>query len=207
MDYTQKHTQKSSMSQEASWETFSAQYLWIKAYHGLYARELEQIELAAILPHTLAETVAEYCLSSPVRVRIQHNLSQWPWLKLAAVPLVEINMELSDTLSTVVVAFQKLPTYRTPPSGSARLVLAQNIPLNGGKTIRGLDYSEGNEVEFTMPNLNRQLGEALHGMGVTWRQLHASQFVVHVRLDYIKISTYFRKGVWHVKTPGIAEEH
>lgn len=153
---------------------------WNRAYstadkHGCDV--LRAITAATVLPIALSELVLEYDFQYTIRLGVQKDLESWPWTQATPrerLPLTGIDIRLSDTLSTVVVAYQGvLPCPRLMGIGvRPRMYLTfDGVPAHS-------------EVELTLPNLHLQLGEALHGMGVTWRQLQKCVYTVFVKLKY-----------------------
>ena len=92
-------------------------------------------------------------------------------------PFPDIILDMSDSLVEVIVGahgYQRFLKPCLPQRWRACLILS----FDG--------VSENSEVELSLPNLHRQLGEVLHGMGVTWNQLYArlQVFVVNVKLKF-----------------------
>ena len=163
---------------------------WIKAYS---LDVLEKIKLARVLPLRISEIVAEYGFNSCVTIRVCRNLDKWPWYhRSRSVPLSrffpDINLDLSNTLANVMVKFQIMHEMSSPARRhDLRLVLVKGIPCPTWVVVKNVNFSRWNEVELSLPNLNRTLGEALHGMGLTWGQLQASMCVVRAKLDHIRL--------------------
>ena len=153
---------------------------WNRAYstadkHGRDV--LRAIIAATVLPVAVSELVLEYDFQYTIRLGVQKDLDSWPWTQATPrerLPLTGIDIRLSDTLSKVVVAYQGvLPCPRLMGIGvRPRMYL----------TFDGVPAPS--EVELTLPNLHLQLGEALHGMGVTWRELQECVYTVYVKLKY-----------------------
>jgi hypothetical protein len=165
---------------------------WIKAY----SRDvLERIKLAHVLPLRISEIVAEYGFNSGVILRVCRNLDKWPWcgempgnvLDRSNLPFPDITLDLSNTLANVVVAFQSMHEMSDRTPNYFRLVLTKGIPRSTWPVVKNVDFSRWNQVELSLPNLHRTLGEALHGMGLTWGQLQASLCVVRAKLDHIRL--------------------
>ena len=148
---------------------------------------LEEIRAAHVLPRDILQTVADYAFDDiTIHLRVQKDLDSWPFKDARPehrLPLVEdINLKLCDTLLDVMTAFERIGERdwliaRVPESHVLRkLVLTSD--------------SEGSHIELDMvlPKLHLQIGEALHSIGVTSKQLQERFHVVRLKLKYIRIT-------------------
>ena len=112
---------------------------------------------------------------------LQKDLDKGPWLHVLPEgerrPFDDIILELSDLLIKVFLAYQRFCYEIVGPDRRRRASQAWRARLF--LTFDGV--AENSEVELSLPQLYRQLAEALHEMGVTWDQLRARLFVVNIK--------------------------
>jgi hypothetical protein len=147
---------------------------------------LEEIRAAHVLPCDILQSVADYAFNNPtIHLQVQKDLDKWPFKTASAQerePLQDINLKLCDTLLDVMTAFERIGERdwliaRVPESHVLRkLVLTSD--------------SEWSHIELDMvlPKLHLQIGEALHSIGVTSKQLQERFHVVRLKLKYIRIT-------------------
>ena len=161
---------------------------WIRVYSSSV---LAEIAGANVFPLEISQIITQYSFNSIVRLR--WHPAKWPWEHGRACvrpPAADVILELSDTLRKVEVAFRRIRSE------------TQGVGVLGGpgwgrstRMMLAFDAAEDaatSEVALTSFNLKRQLGEALHWMGVTWTQLASRNCVVHVKLMYTPRSKYTR---------------
>ena len=155
---------------------------WTRAFKNPV---LEKIQDVLPLPLTILEIVVDYGFHSTICLRVQKDLDEGPWLHVLPEGqrcpfddiILELSLDLSDPLIKVFLAYQRFCYEIVGPDRRRRASQAWRARLF--LTFDGV--AENSEVELSLPHLNRQLGEALHGMGVTWDQLRARLFVVNVK--------------------------
>ena len=144
---------------------------------------LEEIRAAHVLPCDILQTVADYAFNNPtIHLQVQKDLDKWPF-KYAAPqkrePLEDINLKLCDTLLDVMTAFERI---RDP--------LISSVPESQSLLRKLVLTSEWSNIELDLllPKLHLQIGEALHSIGVTSKQLQERFHVVRLKLKYIRIT-------------------
>ena len=156
--------------------------LWTRAFRNPV---LEKIQDVLPLPLTILEIVVDYGFHSTICLRVQKDLDEGPWLHVLPEGerrpfndiILELSLDLSDPLIKVILAYQRFCSEIVGPDRRRRASQAWRARLF--LTFDGV--AENSEVELSLPQLYRQLGEALHEMGVTWDQLRARLFVVNIK--------------------------
>ena len=155
---------------------------------------LEEIRAAHVLPCDILQTVADYAFNNPtIHLQVQKDLDKWPFKTASAQerePLQDINLKLCDTLLDVMTAFERIGERdwliaRVPESHVLR-----KLVLTSEWSHIELDLtSEWSDIELdlVLPKLHLQIGEALHSIGVTSKQLQERFHVVRLKLKYIFI--------------------
>ena len=166
---------------------------WTRAFRNPV---LEKIQDVLPLPLTILEIVVDYGFHSTICLRVQKDLDEGPWLHVLPEgegrpfdDILELSLDLSDSLVTVLLAYQRfcfefichgLTRRNVRNKRALHVCEAQAWRARLFLTFDGV--AENSEVELSLPHLHRQLGEALHSsMGVTWDQLQARLFVVNIK--------------------------
>ena len=141
---------------------------WIRAFRNPL---LEKIQDVLPLPLTILEIVVDYGFHSTICLRVQKDLDEGPWLHVLPEGqrrpfddiILELSLDLSDPLIKVILACQRFCFEIVGPDRRRRASQAWRARLF--LTFDGV--AENSEVELSLPQLHRQLGEALHEMGPT----------------------------------------
>ena len=153
---------------------------WMRAF----TKELlEEIQAAKVLPYDILRTVVNYAFKNPtIHLRVQKDLDKWPFKSSSPYyrrPFEDINLKLSNTLLEFMAAYQRIRPATPYPADPTQLLT--KLFLTFDEELETLD------LELTLPNLHLQIGEALHLIGVTWKQLQERLCVVQLKLKFIHV--------------------
>ena len=159
---------------------------WIQSYRNPI---LEKIQNVLPFPSTILGIVVDYGFHTTIRLRHSTNLNEFQLTTVTERPPVDdIILELSDPLCDFVRVISRRTPLKMAYQRFVKRIFKQWEGRNHVPQAWRSHYflafdgvAENSQVDLSLPNLHRQLGEALHGMGVTWDQLQARVFVVNYK--------------------------